>query len=74
MTLTNQQTIALQSRQMLGDARPRSTHQVREVTMADRNSQKRAPRIRYPEISTQFQQRQSDSLVKIEAQEAGAAQ
>jgi len=59
---------------MLGDSWPRSTHQVREVPVAERDSQKRATGISDSEVATQFQKRQSDALMETEAQEAGTAQ
>jgi hypothetical protein len=59
---------------MLGDSWPRGTHQIREMPLADRNSKERATRILDAEVGAQFQQRQSDPLMKTEAQEAGASQ
>jgi len=66
--------IAHQPRQMLGHSWPRSAHEIREVQVAERDSQKRATGISDSEVTTQFQKRQSDALMETEAQEAGAAQ
>jgi hypothetical protein len=64
----------LQTRQMLGDSWPRSAHEISEVRLADRDSQKCATGIRDPEVGTQFQKRKADTLVQTEAQEAGSSQ
>jgi len=50
MTLVNQETIALQARQVFGDSWPGSTHQIGEVSLADRDSKERAAGIRDSEI------------------------
>src|SRR5579863_7872472 len=59
---------------MFGDSWPRSTHQVRQAALAQGHPEEGAARIRNPEVRTQFQQRQSDALMKTQTQEAGASQ
>lgn len=59
---------------MLGHAGPRGTHQVREVLMAERDSQQRTAGIFDSEVGTQFQKRESYTFVKAQAEKAGAAQ
>ncbi len=44
------------------------------MTMAHRDPQERATRLFDPEVGAQFQQRQSDTLVKAETEEARPSQ
>src|SRR5579872_1408031 len=59
---------------MFGHSRPRSSHQVREMPMADRYSKERATGIFNSKVGTQFQQREADPLVQAEAQETRSSQ
>ena len=72
--LTNDEVLALQLRQVLGDSGPRSPDEIGNVLVAERCFQKRAARLFDSEIGSQFKQGNGNAFMKIEVQEAGAAQ
>ena len=72
--LTNDEVLALQLRQVLGDSGPRSPDEIGNILVAERSSQKRAARLFDSEIGSQFKQRNGNACMKIEVQETGAAQ
>ena len=72
--LTNDEVLALQLRQVLGDSGPRSADEIGNILVAKRSSQKRAAGFFDSEIGSQFKQRNGNAFIKIEVQETGAAQ
>jgi hypothetical protein len=59
---------------VLGDSGPRSPDEIGNVLVAERCFQKRAARLCDSEIGSQFKQGNGNAFMKIEVQEAGAAQ
>jgi hypothetical protein len=68
--LTNDEVLALQLRQVLGDSGPRSPDEIGNVLMAERSSQKRAARLFDSKIGSQFKQRNGNAFMKIEVQDS----
>ena len=55
--LTNDEVLALQLRQVLGDSGPRSADQIGDVLVAERGPEQHAARLFDSEIGSQFKQR-----------------
>ena len=72
--LTNDEVLALQLRQVLGDSGPRSPDEIGNVLVAERCFEKRAARLFDSEIGSQFKQRNGNACMRIEVQETGTAQ
>lgn len=72
--LTNDDVLAFQLRQVLGDSGPRCPDEIGNILVAERSSQKRAARLFGSKIGSQFKQRNGNAFMEIDAQETGAAQ